>query len=190
MPENDSWATNWSLGTHVGCIYSVRHLYSARPLLDPAWRVDALSRGVGIPPFYAAIYRALVVIRRGASGICRKWRGSTCSAICIVFRYALLTPVVTSPDEVTISGRIRTSGHLGFAVNRLALGPPHDPGSLLCSVTVHGSEALVFKGFVSVDERFGAQNGPRLCRNPLISCCSTRERLPLLPVVYSVKSHT
>jgi hypothetical protein len=31
---------------------------------------------------------------------------------------------------------------------------------------------------VSVDERFGAQNGPRLCRNPLISCCSTRERLP------------
>jgi hypothetical protein len=30
---------------------------------------------------------------------------------------------------------------------------------------------------VSVDERFGAQNGPRLCRNPLISCCSTRERL-------------
>jgi hypothetical protein len=45
-------------------------------------------------------------------------------------------------------------------------------------VTVHGSEALVFKGFVSVDERFGAQNGPRLCRNPLISCCSTRERLP------------
>jgi hypothetical protein len=36
---------------------------------------------------------------------------------------------------------------------------------------------LVFKGFVSVDERFGAQNGPRLCRNPLISCCSTRERL-------------
>jgi hypothetical protein len=32
---------------------------------------------------------------------------------------------------------------------------------------------------VSVDERFGAQNGPRLCRNPLISCCSTRERLRL-----------
>jgi hypothetical protein len=51
------------------------------------------------------------------------------------------------------------------------------PGSLK-NVTVHGSEALVFKGFVSVDERFGAQNGPRLCRNPLISCCSTRERLP------------
>jgi hypothetical protein len=47
------------------------------------------------------------------------------------------------------------------------------------NVTVHGSEALVFKGFVSVDERFGAQNGPRLCRNPLISCCSTRERLQL-----------
>jgi YD repeat-containing protein len=48
---------------------------------------------------------------------------------------------------------------------------------LAAGVTVHGSEALVFKGFVSVDERFGAQNGPRLCRNPLISCCSTRERL-------------
>jgi predicted transposase YbfD/YdcC len=47
----------------------------------------------------------------------------------------------------------------------------------LFPLPVHGSEALVFKGFVSVDERFGAQNGPRLCRNPLISCCSTRERL-------------
>jgi hypothetical protein len=51
-------------------------------------------------------------------------------------------------------------------------------------VTVHGSEALVFKGFVSVDERFGAQNGPRLCRNPLISCCSTRERLRMEVVIF------
>jgi tetratricopeptide (TPR) repeat protein len=55
-------------------------------------------------------------------------------------------------------------------------------------VTVHGSEALVFKGFVSVDERFGAQNGPRLCRNPLISCCSTRERLPMDTPLYLTRA--
>jgi hypothetical protein len=73
-------------------------------------------------------------------------------------------------------------GRIDYAANSLLIRPrvnyPYSFAFITDgTVTVHGSEALVFKGFVSVDERFGAQNGPRLCRNPLISCCSTRERL-------------